>query len=98
MPRRNAASAGRRPCEPHDERRRALLKTLLFAPERTATVHWLRREMADVHGLAVSAERVRADLAWLRERGLVRSSEDAAAQITERGRDLVFGCEPWPHG
>lgn len=76
-------------------RRACLLKTLLFAPARTATVGNLKREMADVHGLAVSADAVRADLSWLAELGLARLADDAA-QITERGSDVAVGRAPWP--
>lgn len=67
-------------------RRKALLATLFFWS--LATVIKLRQEMESVHGLAMSADLVRADLDWLSEMGLVRWNGEAA-QLTERGRDVA---------
>jgi hypothetical protein len=68
-------------------RRSSLLSTLAFCPMTTVSV--LRREMENVHGIAASADLIRADLSWLAEIGLARVNDDAA-QITERGRDVAM--------
>lgn len=67
-------------------RRNALLATLSFDP--LATVSKLRTDLERVHGLACSADLVRADLGWLQEMGLVRFDGNAA-QCTERGKDVA---------
>jgi hypothetical protein len=67
-------------------RRSATLATLSFDP--LATVSKLRSELETVHGLACSADLVRADLGWLSEMGLVRF-DGQAAQCTERGMDVA---------
>ncbi|WP_234086772.1 hypothetical protein [Azonexus sp. R2A61] len=78
----------------HEIRRRgSLLSTLFFEP--LATVPRLRSEMETVHGIACSADLIRADLTWLQEMGLVRWNGEAA-QITERGRDVVAGRAKFP--
>ena len=72
--------------EPEYRRRNAILATLSFDP--LATVTKLRGEMETVHGIACSADLIRADLAWLAEMGLVRF-DGQAAQCTERGIDVA---------
>ncbi len=72
--------------EKETTRRNAMLATVYFWT--TATVLRLREEMSTVHGLAVSADLIRADLDWLQEMGLVRWNGEAA-QVTERGRDVA---------
>ena len=67
-------------------RRNAILATLSFDP--LATVSKLKREMETVHGIACSADLIRADLGWLAEMGLVRTNGEAA-QCTERGMDVA---------
>lgn len=67
-------------------RRNALLATLSF--DALATVGKLRAELETVHGIASSADLVRADLDWLKEMGLVRF-DGQAAQCTERGIDVA---------
>ena len=67
-------------------RRNAVLATLSFDP--LATVIKLRSEMETVHGIACSADLLRADLGWLSEMGLVRF-DGQAAQCTERGIDVA---------
>lgn len=67
-------------------RRNAVLATLSFDP--LATVTKLRSEMETVHGIACSADLLRADLGWLSEMGLVRF-DGQAAQCTERGIDVA---------
>lgn len=78
-------------------RRASLLATLYFEPAGTARAGVLVSQMELVHGLAVSADLVRADLAWLDEIGLVRYKDDAA-QVTERGRDVAQGRAQFPGG
>lgn len=71
----------------HEYRRRnAVLATLSFDP--LATIPKLRSEMETVHGIACSADLLRADLDWLKEMGLVRF-DGQAAQCTERGMDVA---------
>lgn len=67
-------------------RRNAILATLSFDP--LATVTKVRNELETVHGIASSADLVRADLGWLQEMGLVRF-DGQAAQCTERGMDVA---------
>ena len=67
-------------------RRNAVLATLSFDP--LATVTKLRGEMETVHGIACSADLIRADLGWLSEMSLVRFDGEAA-QCTERGMDVA---------
>lgn len=68
------------------KRRSAILATLSFDP--VATVRTLRGELETVHGIAASADLIRADLDWLAEMGLARRDDDAA-RITERGMDVA---------
>lgn len=73
--------------QPRERRRRSsLLSTLAF--EAALTVTRLRGEMEAVHGIAMSADLVRADLLWLAEMGLIRWNGEIA-QCTERGRDVA---------
>lgn len=72
--------------EAERRRRNALLASLSFDP--LATVARLRKEMETVHGIACSADLVRADLSWLAEVGLIRWDGEAA-QCTERGMDVA---------
>jgi hypothetical protein len=67
-------------------RRSSALALLSFDPLTTVTK--LRSELETVHGIACSADLVRADLGWLQEMGLVRF-DGQAAQCTERGMDVA---------
>ena len=67
-------------------RRSSLLATLAFS--QPARVRELVREMEAVHGVVVSTDLVRADLAWLAEMGLARVTDDTAI-CTERGLDIA---------
>jgi hypothetical protein len=67
-------------------RRNAILATLSFDP--LATVTQVRNALETVHGVAASADLVRADLGWLQEMGLIRF-DGQAAQCTERGMDVA---------
>lgn len=79
----------------NDTRRASVLATLYFAPACTATLRELLRDMENVLDKPMSAERMRRDLAWLAQAGLVRVASDTA-QITERGRDVARHTAPWP--
>lgn len=86
------------PKSPND-RRKSLLVTLTYADHGAATVREMRREMELVHNLAVSADLVRGDFAWLAEQGLVRyRPQHDSAQVTERGQDVARGAAVWPGG
>jgi superfamily II helicase len=67
-------------------RRSAVLASANFDP--LTTVAKLRSELEMVHGIACSADLIRADLSWLQEMGLVRFDGNAA-QCTERGKDVA---------
>ncbi len=67
-------------------RRSSLLATLAFS--QPARVRELVREMESIHGVVVSTDLVRVDLAWLAEMGLVRVTDDTAI-CTERGLDIA---------
>ena len=67
-------------------RRSAALATASFDPLTTVTK--LRSELETVHGIAASADLLRADLDWLQEMGLVRF-DGHAVQCTERGKDVA---------
>lgn len=69
-------------------RRRAIVALLFFAPGQTLTARKLRDELEAVHGQIATVDKVRADLLWLADVGLVTTASDTAA-ITERGRDVV---------
>lgn len=68
------------------KRRSAVLATVSFDPLTTVTQ--LRIDLETVHGIAASADLLRADLGWLQEMGLVRF-DGHAAQCTERGKDVA---------
>ncbi len=78
-------------------RRQSLLATLYFEPASTARVGTLMRQMETVHGIVVSADKVRADLSWLAEMELVQVRDDTAT-LTERGRDVATGRADFPVG
>lgn len=73
--------------EAEKRRRAAILATISFDP--LATVTTLKKEMETVHGIACSADLIRADLGWLAEMGLVRFNGEAA-RCTERGMDVAM--------
>ena len=72
--------------EQEKRRRNSLLTTIAF--ESASTVSRLRTEMETVHGIAASADLIRADLGWLAEMGLVKWNGEIA-QCTERGKDVA---------
>ena len=76
-------------------RRQAVLSTLLFATGQTATARDLRDTVENVHGITATVDRIRSDLAWLQDIGMVRLAGDAAT-ITEEGREVVTGRRDLP--
>lgn len=72
-----------------DDRRRrnSLLATLAFAGGHSVA-RVLRNELEAVHGIAVSLDRVRADLRVLQDVGALRLADDLA-QLTAEGREHV---------
>lgn len=74
------------------DRRLALLQTLVGAPDYTAHGHLLRTAL-EGFGHRVSFDAVRGDLAWLAEQGLVllTGGEIPVATLTVRGEDVARG-------
>lgn len=68
------------------KRRKSMLTTL--AVDGSGTLISLRHELETVHGIAASADLLRADLDWLAELGLVKWNGEIA-QCTERGKDVA---------
>lgn len=68
-------------------RRNSLLATLAFAGGNSVARE-LRSELEAVHGIAVTLDKVRADLRVLQDVGAVRLADDLV-QITAEGREHV---------
>lgn len=80
-------------------RRRAILAVLAFAPGRAATARLLRDELEGVHGQMATVDRVRADLIWLADVGLVKRVDSLdLARLTEAGADVVMQRTEMPGG
>lgn len=69
------------------KRRNSLLATLAFAGGNSVARH-LRDELEAVHGIAVTLDRVRADLSALEDVGAVQRNGELV-QITADGREHV---------
>lgn len=69
-------------------RRRGILALLFFAPGQVLTARKLRDELEAVHGQVATVDKVRADLLWLADVGLLQATADTAT-LTERGREVV---------
>lgn len=67
------------------KRRNSLLATLAFAGGNSVARE-LRTELEEVHGVAVTLDKVRADLRVLADVGAVRLNDDMV-QITAEGRE-----------
>lgn len=67
------------------KRRNSLLATLAFAGGNSVARE-LREELESVHGVAVTLDKVRADLRVLRDVGAVQLNGDMV-QITAEGRE-----------
>lgn len=80
------------------DKRRAtsLLASLLFR-NGTCNARDLRKDMEQMHGIVATLDRVRADLAWLDDVGLVEFKSDIdIAMLNEEGRDVVAGRRKMP--
>lgn len=69
------------------KRRNSLLATLAFEDGST-TARLLRQQLEEVHGIAVTLDRVRADLRWLADIGALTLEGDQA-MLTAEGREHV---------
>lgn len=75
--------------EQDKKRRNSLLATLVFAGGNSVA-RVLRSELEEVHGMAVSLDKVRADLRVLDDIGAVRYDQDGdVALVTNDGREHV---------
>lgn len=75
---------------PADKKRaNSLLVTLHFAGG-SGQARQLREELETVHGISATLDRVRADLAWLTDVGLVQRCADTVV-LTEEGRETATG-------
>lgn len=74
------------------DRRLAVLQTLIGSPDYTAHGHLLRQRL-EAFGHRVSFDAVRGDLAWLDEQGLIvlAKGEIPVATLTLRGEDVARG-------
>lgn len=75
------------------DRRLVLLRALSVAAQYRANAYLLRR-YCDAVGHVVGADRVEADLAWLRDSGLVglvQEGDVTVATLTARGMDVASG-------
>ena len=80
---------------PEDKKRaNSLLVSLLFAGG-ASQARTLRTDLESVHGIAVTLDRVRQDLAWLADVGLVQRIHDTVA-LTEEGRETAGGLRKLP--
>jgi hypothetical protein len=76
-----------------EDRRLTILKLLAEAGDYKAN-HFLVHTALDGFGHTVSMDRLKADLAWLDEQGLITVSEIGGvkvAQLTDRGLDVAAG-------
>ncbi len=76
------------------KRANALLVSLLFAGG-ASQARTLQTELEAVHGIAATLDRVRADLAWLADVGLLNRINDTVA-LTEEGRETAKGLRALP--
>lgn len=80
---------------PLDKKRASsLLVSLLFAGG-SSQARTLQGELETVHGVVATLDRVRADLVWLADTGLVQKINDTVA-LTEDGRDVAQGRREMP--
>ncbi len=80
--------------EPDKKRAHSLLVSLLFAGG-AGQARALRDELESVHGVVATLDRVRADLAWLSDVGMLQKIKDTVA-LTEEGRDVAQGRRALP--
>lgn len=80
------------------DRRLVLLKALASAAGYKANAYLLRKFAASL-GHVVGGDRIAADLAWLRDSGLIGLAEElgvTVATITARGKDVADGVADVP--
>lgn len=80
--------------EADKKRANAILVSLLFAGG-ASQARTLQTELEGVHGIAVTLDRVRADLSWLADVGLLNRINDTVA-LTEEGRETAKGLRALP--
>ena len=76
------------------DRRLSILLLLSESTGYEANEELLRRLLRDVYAHTVSSDRLRADLDWLVEQGLIRTREAGGlriATLTARGGDVASG-------
>lgn len=81
-----------------EDRRLMILRLLAEIPGYTANEYVLRAALGD-YGHAVSADRLRSDLAWLAEQELLRLETPAGltvAHLLPRGEDVGAGRAHMP--
>jgi len=80
---------------PIDKRRANSLLVSIHFDGGVSQARDLRDALANVHGIVVTLDRVRADLAWLADIGLVQRRDDTVA-LTEEGRETATGARNLP--
>jgi repressor of nif and glnA expression len=76
-----------------EDRRLVILRVLLESAAFTAN-EYILQSMVERFGHVASGDRIRTDLAWLQEQGLVRMEEVGTVQIAmllQRGEDVALG-------
>lgn len=76
-----------------EDRRLSMLKVLEFAPHYTANEYLVQSALRG-HGHAVGLDRVRSDIAWLTEQGLLTSEQADGMHVltlTTRGVEVARG-------
>lgn len=81
--------------EAEHRRRQSILGLLFFSAGQSMTARRLRDELEASHGLVATVDRVRSDMIWLADVGLVNTAADVA-MLTERGRDVFLERSPMP--
>lgn len=76
------------------KRANSLLVTLYFAGG-TGQARKLREELESVHGVLATLDRVRMDLCWLADVGLLLRTGDTV-MLTEEGREVATGRRELP--
>ena len=81
-----------------EDARLRMLTHLRAENDYSAHEHALRAMLRDTYGITLSAERLRGELAWLDEQGLVVVVGEAVqvARLTQRGDDVATGAARVP--
>lgn len=78
-----------------DKKRCNSLVAQLFFVGGASSARVLRDELEAVHGISVTLDRVRSDITWLADIGLVVREGDIVA-LTEDGREVANGRRKLP--